>query len=261
MAKRLRLPVEVGIAEQLTGSPADSSEAAARDARYAFFKETVGRVGARYLLTAHTADDQAETILHRIIRGTSIRGAAGIRRARPLLHGVALLRPLLKASHDEILTYLHARNQAFCEDETNAESRYLRNRIRHELLPLLEAEYQTGARESLLRFGRLAEEASEVLADLVAEVLPSVAECRAGCVRLRSQPFASLRPHLARLILMECWRHVGWPERDMSFAKWEWLRTVVAPQSSHDPLPALLPGSVRVSRNGDEVVLTLADST
>ena len=254
LAERLKLPVEIGVAAKPTSSSGDGVEAAARDARYDFLKQTAGAIGARYVVTAHTADDQAETILHRILRGASIRGAAGIRRARPLMVGVALLRPLLNVTHAEVLDYLSDRKQAYCEDETHAQLKFLRNRIRNQLMPLLEKEYQTGVRESLLRFGRLAEEASDVLADAVASVLPDVAECRGDQIRILSRPFSQLRPHLARLVLLECWRAAGWPERDMSFAKWEWLRRAAASQSSAD-LPATLPGAIQVRREGENTVL------
>jgi tRNA(Ile)-lysidine synthase len=86
----------------------DGIEAAARAARYAFLQEVAHRIGARYVVTAHTADDQAETILHHILRGTGLAGLSGIPRTRPLGEAVTLIRPMLDISHDDVLDYLKA---------------------------------------------------------------------------------------------------------------------------------------------------------
>ena len=92
--------------------------------------------GARYVVTAHTADDQAETILHRILRGTGVGGLGGMSRTRPL--GLAtLLRPLLTFRRAELEAYLHDLGQPYCDDSSNRDVRFTRNRIRHELLPWL----------------------------------------------------------------------------------------------------------------------------
>jgi tRNA(Ile)-lysidine synthase len=168
LAAQLELPTEVGQAARSTSSsgpdPRDGrkskrTEAAARRARYRFLEETATRLGARYVVTAHTADDQAETILQRIIRGTGIAGLAGIRRARPLGPAVTLLRPVLEFRRCELRAYLQSLGQEFREDASNADRRFTRNRIRHELLPLLTEHYYPGAAESLIRLGTLAAEA------------------------------------------------------------------------------------------------------
>ena len=93
LCRRLGVACEVGRAA-LDPDGGDGVEAAAREARYRFLEETADRVGARYVVTAHTADDQAETILHRILRGTGVGGLGGMSRTRPLGQAT-LLRPLL----------------------------------------------------------------------------------------------------------------------------------------------------------------------
>ena len=116
--ERLGLACEIGegrVAEA-AALQGDGLEAAARAERLAFLQAAAERFGARYVVTAHTADDQAETVLHRILRGTGIAGLAGMRRARPLGPAVTLIRPLLAIRRAEIRDYLAELNQPFCED-------------------------------------------------------------------------------------------------------------------------------------------------
>ncbi|MEN6451126.1 MAG: tRNA lysidine(34) synthetase TilS, partial [Thermoguttaceae bacterium] len=138
---RLGVPCDVGRVD--VGASArggEGVEAAARRARYRFLEETAGRRGARFVATAHTADDQAETVLHRIIRGTGLRGLAGMSRTRPLGHAT-LIRPLLGVRHAELLAYLESLGQPFREDSSNLDLHFTRNKIRRALLPRLEAGY------------------------------------------------------------------------------------------------------------------------
>ena len=94
LAKQYGIGFELDCAPQ-TREKSTANEASAREARYRFLQQTAERRGARYLATAHTADDQAETVLHRVLRGTGIAGLAGIPRTRVLSPAVTLIRPLL----------------------------------------------------------------------------------------------------------------------------------------------------------------------
>ncbi len=108
-------------------------EARARRVRYAFLHEVARRTGAGRIATGHTRDDQAETVLLRLLRGSGARGLSGIRPRRE--DGV--VRPLLLTSRAEVIAYLARGKLAFREDATNRDPRFLRNRVRHEVLPLL----------------------------------------------------------------------------------------------------------------------------
>jgi len=132
MAARLDLPVSVSRLDPavLRGV---SQEARARRTRYAFLHEVARRAGASRIATGHTRDDQAETVVLRLLRGSGARGLSGIRPKRE--DGV--IRPLILASRAEVIEFLARGNVAFGEDATNRDPRFLRNRVRHELLPLL----------------------------------------------------------------------------------------------------------------------------
>jgi tRNA(Ile)-lysidine synthase len=127
-----------------------SLEMAAREVRYAFFRTALDRTGGSAVATAHTADDQAETVLLKLLRGAGPRGLSGM-AARATALGVPVVRPLLAVRRPAIESYLNARGGTWREDRTNSDTALLRNRVRHELLPLLEARYNPRIREILTR--------------------------------------------------------------------------------------------------------------
>ncbi len=125
-------------------------EDAARQARLAFFESVAARSGIRKLALAHTADDQVETFLLRLVRGAGTAGLVGMWTERQI-GALRIVRPLLEVRRAEIIEYLKSRRLSWREDASNADRRFLRNRIRHELLPLLERDYNPGIRDVLLR--------------------------------------------------------------------------------------------------------------
>ena len=153
------------------------SEESSRALRYEFLARAAGRVGARYVATAHTADDQVETVLANFVRGTGLAGLAGIPRVRQLTDAATLIRPLLDVTRAEVLDYLRQIEQPFRDDSSNAKTDYTRNRIRHELLPLLARDYNPQVREAILRLSRLAGEADDEITGLAADL---AAQCRAA---------------------------------------------------------------------------------
>ncbi len=160
-------------------------EAAAREARYRFLRTTAERLGARYVACGHTADDQIETVLHRILRGTGIAGLAGMPAAR-LSEAVTLVRPLLGARRSELLEYLDRIGQPYRQDRSNLDRRFTRNRLRHDLLPHLAEHYNPAVGDALLRLARLAGEIQEVAARRVGSSSAAVAEGR-GVILLRER--------------------------------------------------------------------------
>ncbi|MCP4712622.1 MAG: tRNA lysidine(34) synthetase TilS [Planctomycetes bacterium] len=162
-ADQLGLPVtvesiDVGAAAQQAGT---SVETAARDERYKFYAKTARQFNCQVVATGHNADDNAETILHRIIRGTGIRGLRGIPMVRALTDGVGedlwLIRPVLSLRRQEIEAFLKEVNHPWREDQSNQSLDFTRNRIRHELIPFLQKKFNPQVAESLLRLGRTAE--------------------------------------------------------------------------------------------------------
>ena len=230
LCRRLDLPCQVGYARdgQLDAQGSDGLEAAARVARYEFLQQTAARLGARYVVTAHTADDQAETILHRIIRGTGIGGLGGMERARALGPAATLIRPLLGVCRAELVAYLDDLGQPHRCDSSNRDIRMTRNRIRHELLPQLARHFNPGVVEALLRLGRQAAEVQAVIEAIVeglcerCVVYESPAVVRIDAAGLGEQP-----RHVIRELLVATWRKQDWPMQAMGFAQWDQLAEMI----------------------------------
>jgi tRNA(Ile)-lysidine synthase len=136
-----------------------SIEAAASEIRYEYFEDVMRRGNLNKLATAHTLDDQAETVLLKLVRGAGTRGIAGIYpavRVESGQNGSAIIRPLLGIQRDEIEKYLAQIKQPWREDSSNAELRHTRNRIRHEILPLLCEHVNPQARQALSEAAEIA---------------------------------------------------------------------------------------------------------
>lgn len=156
MARELDLPlhvekVDVHKRAQQTGQ---SIEMAARDLRHAFFKKLAREHGYDRCALAHTANDQAETVLLRLLRGAGVTGLGGI-RAHAFVDGLSMIRPLLKAARSDLIEWLTSRGIAWREDASNIDTRFLRNRVRHELLPMLEERFNPSVRDTLVRSAEL----------------------------------------------------------------------------------------------------------
>jgi tRNA(Ile)-lysidine synthase len=127
--------------------PGENLEQAAREARLAFFRDATREASLACVATGHTRDDQAETVLFRFLRGSGTAGLAGI---RPVTQQ-RIVRPLIEMRRAEIEQYLRGRSQTWREDSTNFTSQFARNRIRRDLLPQLEREWNPALRETLVQ--------------------------------------------------------------------------------------------------------------
>jgi tRNA(Ile)-lysidine synthase len=240
----------------------DGLEAAARQARYDFLQRTAETLGARYVVTAHTADDQVETILHHVVRGTGLCGLAGMQPARMLGPAVTLVRPMLRMGRDLVLGYLASLDQPYREDQTNRDLRHTRNRIRHELLPLLKRDYSATVAESLLRLGSLASDATRVVDALVGQLLErAVRETGASYVTLDCGELAGQDRHLVRELLIAVWRRQAWPLQAMGYTQWDALAGLaLAPQTPNSQgSKQVFPGAITAERRGGQLVLASSE--
>jgi tRNA(Ile)-lysidine synthase len=223
-------------------------EARARRLRYAFLEQAAGDRAARHVLVAHTADDQAETILHRILRGTGPAGLAGMRPARELCPGVALIRPLLQVPRADVRTFLRARAAEWREDASNNDRRHARNFLRHEILFRCAAGPYPAAAAALVRLGEQAGRLATALRSVAERLLDAHASRQAdGAITVPVAPLVGLDPHLVAEMLAALWHREGWPQRDMTAAHYERLAAIVA--GGHQSAGVTdYPGGVRVGR-------------
>jgi tRNA(Ile)-lysidine synthase len=231
------LPVRDGRDERGEGM-----EARVRRLRYDFLAESAREAGARHVVVAHTADDQAETILHRALRGTGLAGLGGMPASRELCDGVALLRPLLGVCREDVRRYCHAVGEPWCEDESNADTRYARNFLRHDILPRVAAGPYPAAAASIGRLGRQASQVAAAIASAAGHLL-DVHACRQadGTILVRTAAFAALDPHLVAEIFVALWRREQWPRRDMTSRHYTALAAMAASTGA-----AAAPGAAEV---------------
>ena len=229
---------------------AGNQEGVARRLRYAWLAELARREGIARVATGHTADDQAETVLHRLVRGTGLRGLRGIAPRRPLAPGVELIRPMLTVTRAEVVAYLEAKGQPFRQDRSNADVAYTRNRIRHELLPLLSTRFNPAIVSVLARLAEGAREAFAFQEAAAAALLAEAERPRAGpLVVLDRSRLAAAPRALVREAFRLLWEREDWPANGMTYRAWDRLAALAAGGS--DSLD--LPGGVR-ARSGERVV-------
>lgn len=227
LAHQLGLPIVVGH-RPIEGDSA--IEERARSARYEWLHAIAA---GRPLVTAHTREDQAETVLHRIIRGTGIAGLAGI-GDRP-----GVLRPFLDLRKQELIDFLTARGQSWREDSSNTDRRYTRNRLRHDVLPLLR-QINPHVDGALGALGQHAREWQNLAGELAVELLTRSERPRVGAtVVLTISPLQTARPLIVREMFRTIWQREGWPAGDMTAEHWQRLGRLE---------PGDYPGRVRMER-------------
>jgi tRNA(Ile)-lysidine synthase len=150
----------------------ETIEEAARNLRYAWFRELMEQGEADAIATAHTLDDQAETVLHKLLRGAWTEGLGGIHPLIQCTRG-AILRPFLGARRPEIETWLRAISQPWREDASNADTAFTRNRIRHELLPMLST-YNPQINSQLANMATMARDEDAYWQAEMGRILPSL---------------------------------------------------------------------------------------
>jgi len=251
-----------GCPTDLAEQHGDGIEAAARQLRYQLLTEAAQRRGARYLATGHTWDDQVETVLFRLLRGSGLRGMGGIPPARPLSESCTLVRPLLDCRREELAVFLKCIEQSFRHDSTNDDVRLTRNRLRHEMLPLMREHFQHDVGEALVHLSQQAR-AAQALIDPLAERLlgdclvesPSDVADSAGSQQLvlETGPLAQQEPYLVCEMVRLAWRQAGLPQQAMTYPWWQKLAQLAQQSTSSEVLN--LPGNIRAELLDQRLVL------
>jgi tRNA(Ile)-lysidine synthase len=244
------------------GKPAETIEEAARRLRYSWFRTLLSKELLHAVATAHTLDDQAETVLAKFLRGAWTEGLAGI-SPRVETAAAAILRPLLQTKRSEIEAYLNALGQPWREDSTNRHLTFTRNRIRHELLPLLEG-WNPRLREHLAQMAKLAhdEEAwwQAELARLAPQLILPGRPARGGGreagegagLAIEVGRLAALAPALQRRLLRHASEKFGVA---LDFAATEAVRSLALDGRAGQTLA--LPQALRAERTARELRLAV----
>ncbi|MFM8825533.1 MAG: tRNA lysidine(34) synthetase TilS [Actinomycetota bacterium] len=260
LATRLALPFETRrIAVRGRDSRRDGLEARARRLRYDFLRDVAREHGARHVLVAHTADDQAETILHRALRGTGLKGLAGMRPARPLTSGISLVRPMLRLPRSAARGFLQQLGQSWREDASNMDERFTRNFLRHAVLRPCVAGPYPGAAAALARLGEFAAGAAATLEAAALQLLATHSlRHNDGGVLIRSAEVASLPRQLRTELFVALWRRERWSEIDMTATHYGRLADLLACSglTPHAARAIQLPGGCRATPEAAGLVIT-----
>ena len=244
LGRRLGLPVTV---ERVAVKAGGSVEEAARIARHAALDAAAMRLGAARVALGHTADDQAETVLMRVLQGASVRGLAAI----PPVRG-RIIRPLILARRRDVEATLRAAGIDWLEDPTNRDPKFLRNRVRHELLPLLASGYDGDVVPALVRAATLAREATDALDALAASELARLVTAEPdGALTLSGAALRALPSFVAPEVLRQAAARLGGTAPLRAWAH-RGLERVTASPSPRRPFRL---GGVTISVSGDRVRL------
>lgn len=228
-----------------------SIQEAARELRYAACYEVAEATAAQRIAMGHTADDQAETVLMRLLRGAGPTGLAGIPPARGMV-----IRPLISVWREQILAYCHSRNLQYIEDASNRSEKYIRNRVRHQLIPYLEREYNPKIREALWRLSEVLRADEEYLdADVAARFRsPELAgEEGPGWARVRAAGLRALPLGMARRMVRHAYAKAT-GHMAPSFERLEAALALAGPRARGGSLVEL-GGGVYATRRGPWVEL------
>jgi tRNA(Ile)-lysidine synthase len=231
-----------------------ASEEVCRRARYDALRTMAGRCGADRIATAHTADDQAETVLLRLARGAGLRGLSGM-PVRSLVRGVRVVRPFLGVTREQIHEYLGRHGIAFRTDSTNLSSRAARNFVRREVVPRMRERVNPRVREAILRAADAIREANTYLEAEARRAFPELISGRSqGEIRLDAGALLgypkTLRTYLLRLAVQE----VAGTIHDLATTHIDSLLSLLRSGSGRS---VDLPGGIRARRARDRIVLTL----
>lgn len=211
LAERFDVGIEVDCVyiKTLSSTGGCSIEEVARRERYRFFEAVARKVGASTVAVGHTADDNAETILHRIIRGTGLFGLQGMRPKRALVGAHCnvplLIRPLIFSWRKDIIKYLEQEELPYRIDSSNLQTDYFRNKVRLELLPLLSQGYNKNIKEALCRLGEIAQQNYDFFSVKLNDVLKdALIETHTDGYVLDASALAKQPQIIKQLVIHEC---------------------------------------------------------
>jgi tRNA(Ile)-lysidine synthase len=218
-----------------------STEVAAREIRYRFFETIMRGTGASRTALGHHADDQAETVLLNFVRGAGLTGLKGIPPVR-----VPYVRPLIEIRRAAIEAYCAFRGLRTCLDTSNLQTLYLRNRIRYELIPYLQREYNPEIVPALCRLADIAREEDRFMADAAEKALAALTTPSDAALALKAELLACLPPALARRVVRLTWKKTAGGLGELDFLHTEKILNLLNMGAGRE---AVLPGGVKAVRS------------
>lgn len=221
-----------------------STEEAGREARYKFFREAAEAAGADVIATGHTLDDQAETILMRLIKGAALKGIVGISPVRGE-GDLKVVRPLIELEKRDIVRYLDKKKALYRIDSTNSKALYFRNVVRNEIMPILE-KYNPRLKRVLFNLAEHLREDFEFIEEEKEKAKHLVRGEKAGIVEIKINDIAVQPKAIQKEILRDALEKAGGIVKKLSFRHWKEMESLIKHKRKGNSVD--LPGSVRIMR-------------
>ncbi len=259
-ADHLSLPctIETRDVGGLAESDSGGIEEVGRRERYIFFERVALQIGAKIVAVGHHLDDNAETILHRILRGTGLRGLVGISKDRAIspLSEVRLIRPLLRLTGCSLRKYLADEGVAFREDRSNQSNEPMRNYLRNELIPRIEADVNPQVKDALVRLGEQADWLEEFLRETVHRTFETLIISHTDQVLTLNADALARKSRIVQTELVRlAYRSFRLGEQDLSFAHLVAALELVAGDASGKRIE--LPGGMTIEKRYHQLIFSL----
>lgn len=256
LAQKLNIPLvieEENVLKKAQGQKR-SLEEMGRQLRYDFFVKLAQGKKIKKIAVGHTKDDQAETVLMRIIRGSGSGGLSGIPATRQI-EDCLIIRPLIESSKKEIEDYLKKNKISARLDSSNKEKRFFRNRVRNELLPLLEKEYNPKIKEILTNFAENINGDYEFLDKIARRHFRLVSKREGAKISIDLNRFNRFKKAIQRMIVREAIKELKGDLRRIDYRHWEELEDLVGKRCGNAVVD--LPGEVSAIKKKGEVIFFL----
>lgn len=231
-----------------------SIEQAGRIVRYQFFQKLLRKFQAQKIALGHHADDQVETMLMRIIRGCGLRGLRGI----PPKRG-CFIRPLIECTRAEIEAYCKRRNISYCLDSSNKEPKYLRNKIRQQLIPLLKKEYNPALSKNLLQLQTIINDEFDFWEEITDNYYVKTLKKKTNNnIILDISKLREFPTGIQRLIIRRTLRHLKMFLEDIQFNHIEAIRLLSLDERGEKNLE--LPGRIKVTKSYQDLIFGVTDN-
>jgi len=239
------------LGNQMNDQPS-TDEASLRVMRYRFFEQSAYNLGARYVVVGHHADDQVETVLHNLFRGSGLSGLRGMPAFRGLGQDLVLARPMLDVWRSEVLDYLQMHKQSFRTDSSNASRLYTRNRIRNQLLPAIQEHYGRDVRAAIANAsGVLGEVFDDIDLQSQSWASENLRNLNDRCFQLAPDSITRTPWQIVQQAIINEYHRRRWSVGGYNRSHWESLRRFFSLEDRSVNCAPMLPDRISVTRTSE----------
>jgi tRNA(Ile)-lysidine synthase len=256
LATELKLDFRLHRINRLSDARKDPSEESMRDLRYAALVKIAHDNGARYIATGHTRDDQIETILFRLFRGTALKGLAGIQPLRLIDETISVVRPLLETTREQIEACLAELNQSSRADNSNSDEKYTRNFLRHRLLPEAQKHFGNSIGDAIIRLGVHAHEAQSFISQQANGLTACLLVQNPDRVEINTECLAQQPTILVRQFLCQIWDEQHWSQQSMTHQWWQKISKTIQAAPQQTTIVLNLPHDIRCEKTSQRMTFS-----